>query len=432
MFRQRQIPPSLDLGSIPPPGVDPPQPPARTGGCPVSAFGHSIVFHSDGEPLRLSTDAPSGRVESPEGANAGAMSTLSIGLPGPPLLVSDDEGLVDELLGLCAAAAVTPDVVRSSSRIRRPWSKASCVLVGADLAADVARVDLARRPDVILTARAPEPADVWQTAVALGAEHVAILPQAQPWLIGRLADTLDGDAEGASTVAVMGARGGAGASTLAAGLGLAAASRGATSMLVDLDPFGGGIELVVGSEHISGLRWPELSETRGRVSASALRSALPSVGGLSVLSWDRGKQLDITPAAIQAMIAAGRRGADVLILDLARRLDESAGVAVQAADILLVVCTADVRSTASAARVLAQLRPLCTDIRLVIRTVRGGDLDHEAIAAALQLPLMGTVPTQRSLSRAVNEGLGLPAHGRFASHCGALLKTLGLAEGAAR
>ena len=53
--------------------------------------------------------------------------------------------------------------------------------------------------------------------------------------------------------------------------------------MVDADPVGGGIDLVVGAEHAPGVRWPELAGTSGRLSAASLSDALPKLGeGLEV------------------------------------------------------------------------------------------------------------------------------------------------------
>ena len=341
-----------------------------------------------------------------------------------PLVLSDDSTLVEELLRLCAAASVTPEVLRTLSRVRRSWASASCVLIGADMSAAIVRLDLPRRTDVILTSHGPETADLWQAAVALRADHVAVVPQAQQWLVERLADCLDGDAGGAFTIAVMGARGGAGASILAAGLALGSGRRGVPTMLIDLDPLGGGIELVVGCEERGGLRWPEVANTHGRVSATALRDALPSVEGVSILSWNRLDEADVQFSTVRAMLTAGQRGSSVVVLDLARRFDDVIAHAISAADVLVLVSTSDVRSTAGAARMCATLRPLTPDIRLVVRVVPGGQLEPSALAEALHLSLLATVPTQRTVARAINDGLGPPRRGRFADRCGRVLDEL--------
>ena len=65
-------------------------------------------------------------------------------------------------------------------------------------------------------------------------------------------------------VAVIGGCGGAGASLFAVALAQAATD----ALLVDLDPWGGGIDLLVGGEATPGLRWPDLALQGGRLNWS--------------------------------------------------------------------------------------------------------------------------------------------------------------------
>ena len=70
------------------------------------------------------------------GARDAGSVTVTTGVSGP-LVVTRDVELRDELLRLCAAAAVTPDVVDDAALARRDWLVASCVLVGADCAGEL-------------------------------------------------------------------------------------------------------------------------------------------------------------------------------------------------------------------------------------------------------------------------------------------------------
>ena len=235
--------------------------------------------------------------------DAGSMSASAA---TRPLLVTRDPELRDELLRLCAAAAVTPDVVDDVGLARRDWLVAPCVLVGADCAAEVSALGLPRRAEVSLVSHAPESADLWRDAVAVRADHVVVVPDSEAALVDRLADTVDGGLDQATTIGVIGARGGAGASTVAAALGLTAARGGVRALLVDADALGGSLELVVGCESEPGLRWPDVASTQGRVGAAALRAALPSRDGLAVLSWRR------TSDARYGRAAARLRDGDVV------------------------------------------------------------------------------------------------------------------------
>jgi secretion/DNA translocation related CpaE-like protein len=336
------------------------------------------------------------------------------------MILTDDQDLLEQLLRLCAAANITPDVVGDVTKARRPWAHASAVLVGEDLAEGAARLGLARRDHVVLVSTKHDNTPMWRLAVQLRADDVVALPAAQSRLIERLSDLADGSVAAVS-VGVTGGCGGAGASTLAAGLALAAARAGHRSLLVDADPLGGGIELVVGCEDRNGLRWREVADTRGRVSASAFRAALPTVGALAVLSWSREEARHVDSETMRAMVGAGQRGCELVVIDLPRRLDEPATDAVLMCDLLLVVTTTEVRAVASTQAMLAGLRRLCVDIRLAVRELPGAELTCATVADTLRLPLAARVPTRRSIVRAVNEGLGPLAHGRFERVCRDLL-----------
>ena len=75
----------------------------------------------------------------------------------------------------------------------------------------------------------PEPPELWRQAMEIGAERVIALPGAEPWLVNALADAVEGPANNAGRVlAVLGARGGAGASVFAVAVGLTALKQART------------------------------------------------------------------------------------------------------------------------------------------------------------------------------------------------------------
>ncbi|MEY9927103.1 Mrp family chromosome partitioning ATPase [Catenulispora sp. GP43] len=198
--------------------------------------------------------------------------------PAPaPLAVTSDPALAEALLRVAAEAGVRIDIVPGPSAARHRWSAAPLVLVGADQAGEVARAGLPRRPEVALIGRDLDDASVWQRGSAVGAAHVLILPDCERWLAGLLAEADSPREEPGAVVAVLSGRGGAGGSTLAAALALAGVRRGLRCTLVDLDPAGGGIDLLFGLETEPGPRWSELAQWRdGRLSGRSLRDALPT------------------------------------------------------------------------------------------------------------------------------------------------------------
>ncbi|MEU0064330.1 septum site-determining protein Ssd, partial [Streptomyces albidoflavus] len=213
-----------------------------------------------------------------------------------PLIVTEDPVLLDDLLRLCAAAGARPLVLPTLPERRGEWEAAPLVLVGDDAAARMERAP--RRPGVLLVGRDQGEPAVWQWAVRIGAEHVLRLPDAEAWLVDRIADVVEGAGRSARTVGVVGGRGGAGASTLACALAVTAAAGGSRTVLVDADPLGGGLDVLLGGEQAEGLRWPAFARSRGRMARRALEEALPELHGLRLLSCDRGDTAAVPPQAV--------------------------------------------------------------------------------------------------------------------------------------
>lgn len=345
-----------------------------------------------------------------------------------PLVVTADAELLDELLRLATATSVEVDVAADAVAARARFATAALVLIGADRAAGCARARLPRRPGVVLTVIATgEPAEpVWQLAQAIGAEHVAVLPAADSWLADRFRALLGGAPRPAGTIAVLGGRGGAGASVLAAGLAVTAARTGLRALLVDADPLGGGADLVLGWEALEGIRWPALT-IDAAVAVPGLVDALPNRGELAVLSSDRADPAFIPPAAMAAVLDAARPGRDVVVVDLPRRLDEAAAVALRGADRTLLVVPAELRACAAAGRVAAAAGEYTATLELVVRGPAPGRLRAREIARALRLPLAGLLRPEPSLPAALERGEPPAGSGKgpLATLCQRVLSELG-------
>ncbi|MFJ5118748.1 septum site-determining protein Ssd [Kitasatospora sp. NPDC088548] len=337
-----------------------------------------------------------------------------------PLVVTEDEGLAEHLLRLCAAAGTEPQLIRGASPPRGLWEGSSLVLVGDDQADRCA--GLPRRNGVLLLGLDLDDPEVWVRAVQLGAEHVLFLPDAEAWLLDRIADAAEGVGTPALTLSVLGGRGGAGASTLACALAATAARTGRRTILIDGDPLGGGLDILLGGEAAVGLRWPDLAGSRGRVSGAELAKALPvlkRLTALSCLSWDRGDTLTVPPEAMRSVLAAARRRGGLVVIDVPRHLDPAAGQALEQSDLALLVVPAELRAVAAADRVAAAARMRLGDVRVVVRPLRPFGLPARRIARGLRLELAGELDPEPGLAADVEKGVppGIRENGPLARFC---------------
>ncbi|ADB73372.1 septum site-determining protein Ssd [Geodermatophilus obscurus] len=308
------------------------------------------------------------------------------------LVASADEELLDDLLRLLAAAGTEPEVATAGPALRRAHREAPLVLLGADVLTSAPVRGLPRRAGVVVVAPGELPAPVWAAAVEQGAERVAVLPADEGWLVSRVASALRRPVDRGRLVAVGGSCGGAGVSTLAAALALAAAPGSDGVLLVDTDGWGGGLDLLLGAERDEGLRWPELAGLRGRVAGDALMAALPEVAGVSVLAASRSAPGEVPAEALTAVVEAARAGGRPVVVDLPRTAGAEATAAVLAeADLAVLVVPARLLvEPAGAGRSVPW-----SAAQLVVRPVPGG-LSTDEVADVVGRPVLGELGTDRS------------------------------------
>ena len=350
-------------------------------------------------------------------------------VPDRPLVVTADPLVLDEVLRLCAAAGVEASVAHDVTSARLSWVPPPLVVVGADIAPALAAARLPPRRDLVVVDASGNGAGggAWDSATALGAAVVA-LPAGQSWLVDRLGSTSGAAAGAGCTVAVVAARGGGGATVLSVALATTAAGVGLRCLLVDADPMGAGIDVVLGAEHAEGLRWPDLVGAGGRMDGAALLEALPHVGSLPLLSTAPSDDVRIPADAMQSVLAAAGRCCDLVVVDLPRHLDGAAEQAVAAATVTLLVVPAEVRAVAAASRVAAAVTGLCADVRLVVRGPAPAGLSPDEVAKALALPAAAWLPAEPGLDARLDRGAppGRPVRSPLAGVCRQLLGDLPL------
>lgn len=292
-------------------------------------------------------------------------------------LLSDDRDVEDAVLSAAAAAgvAIDDDVAR-----------ARCVLASPGRAVD-ARAGCG--PGAQLWVVGSDPAVVGEAAMAAGA-RVLLLPAGSRLL----AELFVGHAR-ARLLGVVGGSGGVGASTLAVALAQAVADRGETAALVECDPLGGGIDLLLGAERAAGWRWSSLAGARGEL--GDLRAHLPVADGVTLVCQDRAERVRPGPAALRAVLESLARSHDVVVCDVGppgERAD-----AVRALARCVVVVAGRVTSVAAAQGVLA---PGDT---VAVRSDPGASLSADDVGTALGARVCAVLPQDRRVAEGAEQGV---------------------------
>lgn len=335
--------------------------------------------------------------------------------PNRPVAFVQDEALLDDVQKVAAAAGCELDCVADVASVRQRWGSASLIMLDGPGAALCQEAGVARR-DAVLLVSPPEPAPLlWEQAVAVGAERVVELPDGESWLVSALADATEAPAHTVGKVlAVVGGRGGAGASVLAAAVGLTVSRGGTSALLVDCDPLGGGLDLVLGAETDDGLRWPDLHLRAGRIAASSLHAALPGrvhgPGRLTMLSGAR-RGAGPEPDAVAAVVNSGRRAGETVVCDVPRHLGDAGRAALDRADLTVIVVPAEVRACVSARLVAELVADRGGSAHLVVRGPAPGGLRADEVAEAVELPLLASMRPEPRLDEDLDRGEFQPRQG---------------------
>ncbi|PWV78384.1 helicase/secretion neighborhood CpaE-like protein [Prauserella marina] len=329
-----------------------------------------------------------------------------------PLVVAADDAVLDEVLRLAAAVGCDIERAMDVGAAATRWNTAPLVVVDELAMAETEAVRLPRRHGVFLVCKGAPVADSWRRAFAAGAEGVVALPDDEETLVAALADVVEGPrGERGPVLAVVGGRGGAGASVLSAGVALASARSGAATLLVDCDPLGGGIDLLLGAELSEGLRWPDVRVQAGPVSMSALASALPGSrhgeGSMSVLSCDRSGE-GPGDESVAAVVDAGRRGGRTVVCDVPRRPGRGAGDVFARADLVVIVVPAEVRACVAATTVLAGFADRLDKVRVLVKGPALDGLTEADVASAVGVRSLGWLHHDRTLRKELERGVFRP------------------------
>lgn len=206
-------------------------------------------------------------------------------------------------------------------------------------------------------------------------------------------------------VAVMGAKGGCGATLLAASLA-AEQSVERSVCVVDLD-FGKGD--LAGCLDL----WPtrtllELLSDTQRLDADVIRgTAVPHKGGFSVLAQPHDLSRVLLPSAeeIKPILSYAREIWSLLVVDCGSRADETALATALAADLILLVTTPHVSSLRDAGRKMELLQKLdvpSSKLRLLVNMRSKKGVTTDAIAEQLGIAVTAEIPLDPEAAHAVD------------------------------
>jgi secretion/DNA translocation related CpaE-like protein len=202
----------------------------------------------------------------------------------------------------------------------------------------------------------------------------------------------------AHIIGVVGGSGGVGASVLTAAIAVRATQAGLRPVCVDGDRLGGGLDVTLGLEQERGLRWPDLVGARGRIDGTELLRRLPSVDGVSVLSFDRARDVDLAVETVVEVLHALRANVDLVVLDLPRPDLELFGALAPAVDFIVLMAGSGIGDLAGASAIAGHLVDACPDVWLCLRTGGRGGHFADTVAGALDLPMLAVVREEPSLA----------------------------------
>lgn len=317
------------------------------------------------------------------------------------VICTESPDLLDHLLAACAAADVEPDLMAGTAGLRNAWAEAAVVVIGADQAGRTQSLALPRRAHVYLAG--VEPVDELAAHSARLGAALVVLPCGADWLATAVAERAVGSRGPARSLAVVGGSGGVGCSTLAAGLSFVAARQQLAVVLVEADPVGGGLDLLLGAERSPGWRWSRLARARGHL--GDLSGQLPRADGVDVIAMARGSAEPAPGAeAVRAVLGSLARSHELVVIDAGRGVGPAARAAVEQAEAAILLTAGDVRGVAAARQVHAELAGVAARWGLLVRRPRSAGLAPEAAAEGFAMPLLGVVADEPGLAVAATRG----------------------------
>ncbi|MGO2993430.1 hypothetical protein ACTXI9_02310 [Brachybacterium alimentarium] len=234
-----------------------------------------------------------------------------------------------------------------------------------------------RLPLLVVTASPEVPQEVWERALAVGARAVVPLPAGSDGFLSHLAE-FSRPRAASRILGVVGGCGGAGTSSFAARLAAAARTHGST-VLIDADPLGGGLDLLIEAPEAAGIGWADVSGL-GPDDGEALHDGLPAVDDVRLLAATN--HVGPAPEPLARVLTALRPLGSTVVVDLADGLVPDCA---EHLDQLLLVVPASDHAVRATARRLRSWQLPDAIAQVVVR--RRGPLTPAEVSQDLGLPL---------------------------------------------
>jgi len=302
----------------------------------------------------------------------------------PKVLISiSDPKLKSEVTGLVNAAAISQ----------------TQELKEADLAIvelGTALTNRANTPFILISDQPPQ-LENFKFAMQQGATDLLELPKESAILLQRLSDLENKKSVRAKTIAVISGSGGAGASTVAA-MAAWGMRRRFQTVLVDLAPDGGGIDVIFGQERNPASRWRDFVNSQGEIPSKTFQRELPQVESLALMSHDRG-EIEDSAVINKKVLFSLFQSFELAVVDL--EIENLKNINFQE---VVLVCTNTVKGVAAAVRKNNQIKKFGFTAKLVVRELSGGDVTPEKISQALKLELVAVISTETQFQKDLDRG----------------------------
>jgi pilus assembly protein CpaE len=343
------------------------------------------------------------------------------------VLVDPDEATRGMLLSMLPGAVAVDSYKEATETILARRAEIAFVVLDSSVPKALALIqELARRPDVaVIAATTSRDAEKMLQAYYAGAREFILLPCVRTdldQLLARLSRTADSRSASSAVegrvIALVGAAGGVGCTSLALNLAVAIQREDpAPVALADLDLVTGQIAAWLELEPETSLL--ELTQSVTRLDPMLLRRAMlrHESTGLSILPGLRrlSDSIHIDPDALTRLLTLVRECHKALVLDLSKGLQATDFVGLSLADDILMVVEMEMLGLHSALRLMSLFREhdeLASKVRLVLNRAgsKASEMRVKKVEEALGMEFSFQVPNAfRAFHQARSTGTPLPS-----------------------